>query len=107
MPPSFPTLRASDLLSPEPTRTAIEALPEEVTLGFAPYGSDLQEWVDRARAAGHGVVLQAPMEPERFPENDPGPHTLLTGLPPAKNLERLDWVPGRIEGYVGDRKSVG
>lgn len=88
-------------LSPEPTRTAIEALPEEVTLGFAPYGSDLQEWVDRARAAGHEVVLQAPMEPERFPENDPGPHTLLTGLPPAKNLERLDWILGRFDGYVG------
>ena len=88
-------------LSPEPTRTAIEALPAEVTLGFAPYGSDLQEWVDRARAAGHEVVLQAPMEPERFPENDPGPHTLLTGLPPAKNLERLDWILGRFDGYVG------
>jgi polysaccharide deacetylase 2 family uncharacterized protein YibQ len=88
-------------LSPEPTRAAIKELPGEVTLGFAPYGSDLQKWVDQARAAGHEVVLQAPMEPERFPENDPGPHTLLTGLQPAENLERLDWVLGRIKGYVG------
>jgi hypothetical protein len=88
-------------LSPEPTRAAIKELPPEVTLGVAPYGSDLQKWVDQARAAGHEVVLQAPMEPERFPENDPGPHTLLTGLAPAENLERLDWVLGRIRGYVG------
>ena len=37
-----------------------------------------------ARAAGHEVLLQAPMEPFDYPDNDPGPQTLLTSLSPIK-----------------------
>jgi polysaccharide deacetylase 2 family uncharacterized protein YibQ len=35
-------------------------------------------WNDRSRARedGHEVMLQVPMEPFDYPDNDPGPHTL-------------------------------
>jgi hypothetical protein len=37
-------------LSQTGTQKAIEALPEDVTLAFAPLGSSLQRWVEKARA---------------------------------------------------------
>ena len=54
-----------------------------------------------ARAAGHEVLLSLPMEPTDFPNTDPGPQTLLTTLTPRQNMERLNWVLERAQGYVG------
>ena len=34
-------------ISESATAHAIEALPPEVTLSFAPYGSNLQQWIDK------------------------------------------------------------
>jgi polysaccharide deacetylase 2 family uncharacterized protein YibQ len=76
-------------------------VPGGVTLAFAPYGRNLQDYVNQARAAGHEVLLQVPMEPMDYPTNDPGPHTLLTSLTINNNLKRLDWLFGRFAGYVG------
>ncbi len=82
------------------TADAIATLPGPVTLAFIPYGSDAS-WVARARAAGHEVLLQVPMEPFDYPDNDPGPETLLTSLNPQQNMDRLHWVMSRFQGYVG------
>jgi uncharacterized protein len=57
--------------------------------------------VGRARAGGHEVMLQIPMEPFDFPENDPGPHTLTVNAGEAENREKLNWVMGRFSGYTG------
>ena len=62
------------------TADALGKLPGPVTLAFAPYGSDLEQLVARARGEGHEVLLQVPMEPFDYPDNDPGPQTLLTSL---------------------------
>jgi hypothetical protein len=88
-------------LSQATTMAAIQQLPGGVTLAFAPYGRNLQDYVNQARAAGHEVLLQVPMEPMDYPTNDPGPHTLLTSLTINHNLKRLDWLLGRFAGYVG------
>ena len=50
-------------LNAKSTRQAIEQLPPEVTLSFVPYADGLQGWIDLARANGHEVLLEAPMEP--------------------------------------------
>jgi polysaccharide deacetylase 2 family uncharacterized protein YibQ len=47
------------------------------------------------------------MEPINFPVNDPGPRALLTSLSAQQNLERLDWVLGRVNGYVGVTNHMG
>jgi polysaccharide deacetylase 2 family uncharacterized protein YibQ len=83
------------------TAAAISKLPAAVTLAFAPYGSDLDQHVTRAREDGHEVMLQAPMEPFDFPDNDPGPHTLTVDAKAQDNIERLHWVMARFTGYVG------
>jgi hypothetical protein len=60
-------------LNSRATQAAIETLPGEITLSFSPYAEGLQGWVDMARAHGHEVLIEAPMEPVDFPDNDPGP----------------------------------
>lgn len=88
-------------ISQSSTSEAIARLPGPVSLAFAPYGADLEKTVQRARGEGHEVFLQVPMEPFDYPDNDPGPHTLLTGPKGTDNLDRLQWVLGRVTGYVG------
>ena len=88
-------------ISQNGTADAITKLPGSVSLAFAPYGAELERTVQRARSEGHEVFLQLPMEPFDYPDNDPGPHTLLTGPKSADNIDRLHWVLGRFTGYVG------
>jgi len=94
-------------LSIKGTNAAIKRLPEQVTLGFAPYGKNLQSWIKKARDHGHEVLLQIPMEPYDFPDNDPGPYTLLTSLTAAENTERLRWLMTRFVGYAGVTNYMG
>jgi polysaccharide deacetylase 2 family uncharacterized protein YibQ len=90
-------------LGPSPTAidTAINHLPAGVSLGFVPYRRGLGEWINLARASGHEVLLNLPMEPANYPADDPGPEALLTALDPPANLERLNWVMSQATGYVG------
>jgi polysaccharide deacetylase 2 family uncharacterized protein YibQ len=81
-------------------------LPGAVTLAFTPYGNDLEKLVGRARA-DHEVLLQAPMEPFDYPDNDPGPQTLLTSLSAEQNVDRLQWLMSRFQGYVGIANYMG
>lgn len=88
-------------LSRNATREALDKLPGEVTLAFAPYGPDLAAEAARARAHGHEIMLHAPMEPIDYPANDPGPKTLTASVDAARNIERLRWLMSRFPGYVG------
>ncbi len=45
--------------------------------------------------------MQIPMEPFDYPDNDPGPQTLLAASTPEQNLERLQFHMSRFQGYVG------
>lgn len=86
---------------------AIDALPNDVTLAFAPYGRSLANSVAAARGAGHEVMLEVPMEPFDYPQNDPGPHTILTGDSPRANLDKLFWLMARFGGYFGVINNMG
>ncbi len=94
-------------LSSAATEAAIQGLPGGITLAFQPYGEDLQQWIGLARAAGHEVLLNLPMEPVDYPSSDPGPQALFTALTPQENLTRLDWVLSRVTGYVGVTNFMG
>ncbi len=88
-------------LSQTTTQEALRVLPPDVTLAFAPYGSSLDRWVQNARGDGHELLLQVPMEPFDYPDNDPGPHTLLASASPEINADRLEWLMSRITNYAG------
>jgi hypothetical protein len=89
------------------SRRAIAQLPPEVTLGFSAYAPDLQSWIDAARAAGHEVLIELPMEPFDYPENDPGEHTLLTTAGAGANIGRLEWLMSRATGYFAVMNYLG
>ena len=89
------------------TSEALAKLPAPVTLAFAPYSADLDRLVARARGEGHEVLLQVPMEPFDYPDNDPGPQTLLTTLGADQNVDRLHWLMSRFQGYVGISNYMG
>jgi uncharacterized protein len=88
-------------LNAEGTANAIARLPGAISLGFAPYGGDLEREAAEAREAGHEIWLQAPMEPFAYPDENPGPHTLLSAAAADENLDSLHWLMSRFPGYVG------
>jgi polysaccharide deacetylase 2 family uncharacterized protein YibQ len=94
-------------LNAKETRQAIEQLPPEITLSFVPYADGLQGWIDLARANGHEVLLEAPMEPKDYPDNDPGPYTLLTAATSADLTGKVDWLLSRATGYFGVTNYLG
>ncbi len=88
-------------LSQTGTQRAIRELPGEVTLAFAASGNSLQRWMQEARRAGHEILLQLPLEPFDYPQNDPGPYTLRTDMSEAQNLAELHRAMARITNYTG------
>jgi uncharacterized protein len=94
-------------ISAATTAEALAKLPAAVTFAFAPYGADIARVAGRARSEGHELLLQLPMEPFDYPDNDPGPQTLLTGLSPDQNVDRMHWLMSRMQGYVGVANFMG
>ncbi len=90
-----------------PPKTVLKGLPAPVSVAYGAYGRSLQDAVAEARADGHEVLLQIPLEPQNYPTVDPGPHTLLTTLPPTDNIKRLQWLMSRYTGYVGVTNHMG
>jgi polysaccharide deacetylase 2 family uncharacterized protein YibQ len=75
-------------------------MPADVTLAFTPQAPSVAADVTAARAQGHEVLLELPMEPQDYPSTDPGLHTLTTDAD-AKNALRLKWLMSRAAGYAG------
>ena len=79
----------------------IKILPQEITLGFAPYGKALEAHVNAARMAGHELLLQVPMDSFDDQANSSVPETLLTTEDESTNLAHLRRLMGRMSGYIG------
>jgi uncharacterized protein len=90
-----------------PDGDIIKGLPPPISIAYGAYGRSLQERVSQARAEGHEVLLAIPLEPNDYPAEDPGPHTLLTTLPTPENIKRLQWLMSRYTGYVGVTNYMG
>lgn len=93
-----------------PQRDATNAtfhLPAAISLSFSPYAEDLPSLFERARLAGHEVLIEIPMEPVDYPTNDPGPHTLRASGTVDANIERLTWVLSRAPGYFAVTGATG
>ena len=94
-------------ISAKATSAALAGLPPGVTLAFAPYANDVQNWVLTARQKGHEVLLEVPMEPYDFPDSDPGQYTLRAGVGEDSNTKRLVWALTRFTGYTGVTNLLG
>ena len=94
-------------ISQTSTQQAIKTLPPSVTLAFAPYGNSLKRWMEASRRKGHELLLQLPMEPIDYPQNNPGAHTLKADANLQENIANLHWSMSRITNYVGVMNYLG
>lgn len=94
-------------LSQTGSMEAVDKLPPEVTLGFAPQGNSLQRWMQAARQNGHELVLQLPMEPFDYPRVNPGRNTLTVDDGPQKNQASVLWALSRMTNYAGIMNYMG
>ena len=106
-PPRIAVLVTGFGLPDAPSPDVLKDLPAPVSVAYGAYGRGLQDGVSEVRAKGHEVLLQIPLEPNNYPTEDPGPHTLLTSLPAEENLKRLQWLMSRYTGYVGVTNQMG
>lgn len=83
------------------TQLAIDDLPAEVTLSFALDSKRLDHWIKTARADGHEVLIEVPMEAYDYGRMNMHPDTLLAGADARANLTRLEAVLARTSGYFG------
>ncbi len=88
-------------LSDKISAKAITTLPAAISMAISPYARMMQPKVTGARAYGHEVWLQLPIQDSSFGINDPGPATLLSGIKKEQNIMRLKTTLGRATGYVG------
>ena len=94
-------------LSQTGTQRALKVLPEEITLAFAANGNSLSRWMPEARRGGHEILLQVPLEPFDYPDNDPGPLTLLHDNSEARNLKLLHESMAKMTNYTGVMNYLG
>ena len=83
------------------TQLAIDDLPAEVTLSFALDSKRLDYWIKTARADGHEVLIEVPMEAYDYGRMKMHPDTLLAAADAKSNLARLDTILSRTSGYFG------
>lgn len=84
------------------TQRAIDELPPAVTLSFAAQTPGLQGWVNKARARGHEVLLEIPMEGNTFDATAQGSErTLRASLNADENRQHLHYGLSRAQGYAG------
>jgi uncharacterized protein len=83
------------------TKLAIDDLPADVTLSFALDSKRLDYWIKTARADGHEVLIEVPMEAYDYGRMKMHTDTLLAGADAKANLARLEAILGRTSGYFG------
>ncbi len=88
-------------LSKKTSDSALEQLPEGVTLALSPYSQDVQTWTTSARQRGHEVWMGLPLQSQDFGVNDSGSQTLLVSASLDQNKNRLLTTLGKSTGYVG------
>ena len=83
------------------------ALPYPLTLAILPNEGRVRALIDRARSNGHELLVHLPMEPEDYPEKDPGDDAVLVNQE-EKTIRRLvRSAIRRVPGAVGVNNHMG
>jgi len=82
-------------------------LPVPVTFAVLPYAPHAQAACQRISRAGAQALLHMPMEPESYPDKDPGPGALLTALGPDEIVGRLERALARTPCAIGVNNHMG
>jgi polysaccharide deacetylase 2 family uncharacterized protein YibQ len=82
---------------------AITGLPAEVSLSFSPAAPELADWIAAARAFGHEVLVDLPLQSKR--KRDIGAQGLLIGLNEGEIGRRVEAIADSapaVFGFAGD-----
>jgi polysaccharide deacetylase 2 family uncharacterized protein YibQ len=85
------------------------SLDAVLTFSVFPHSPFQKAFVKKAAAKGHEIMLHLPMEPNGFPEIDPGPGALLTSMSPDELIcqlnENLDAIPSikGVNNHMGSK----
>jgi polysaccharide deacetylase 2 family uncharacterized protein YibQ len=88
-------------LDREQTTQILTTFKGKATFAFSPYSSNLQGQIQEAANLGNQVLVALPMEPYTFPNPDPGPHTLLTGVKAEENILKTKDILKKIPNGIG------
>jgi polysaccharide deacetylase 2 family uncharacterized protein YibQ len=83
-----------------------------LTISLLPFGRFTRQIAADARAKGHEIMLHLPMEPNEFPDVDPGQGALLLNMSPDELITQLktdlDLIPGikGVNNHMGSAISV-
>lgn len=95
-------------------RVAEKFLTLDAVLTFSvfPYSPFQQRIIRKAHAKGFEIMLHLPMEPDEYPEVDPGPDALLTSMSPDelidqlnKNLDAVPLIKG-VNNHMGSKMTT-
>lgn len=86
-------------LSEKSSQMALDILPPEISFLLSPYAALPLEWVKLARAKGHEVWLDVPVQSHKYP--DSGLRTMFHHQNLNEKIESLHGSLARALGYVG------
>jgi polysaccharide deacetylase 2 family uncharacterized protein YibQ len=82
-------------------------LDAPLTLSVLPYGPFSQQLAAQARAMGHEIMLHLPMEPNEYPQVNPGPGALLSHMSPDEMIAQLQADLLQFPGLKGVNNHMG
>ena len=88
------------------------SLDAVLTFSVFPHSPFQQRIIRKAHAKGFEIMLHLPMEPDEYPEVDPGPDALLTSMSPDelidqlnKNLDAVPLIKG-VNNHMGSKMTT-
>lgn len=76
-------------------------MDDRIGLSFVPYASAITSWTAASRLTGHEMYVELPLQAASYPNDDPGPYSILAAHSNTENLKNLAWAMSRFQGYVG------
>jgi polysaccharide deacetylase 2 family uncharacterized protein YibQ len=82
-------------------------LDAPLTFSMLPYGTFSKQIMAEARSKGLEIMLHLPMEPNEYPQVDPGPGALLTQMTPDQLIAQLNQNLDQFSGLKGVNNHMG
>lgn len=85
----------------------IKDFDKNITIGINAAQKDRDYLKDYALKCKHEVFFLLPFEPIEFPDNNPGPLTILTGVTSDENIYKMNLLLGGGDGVTGIINTIG
>jgi len=89
------------------SQEAITMLPAAISFGITPYGAHIADVAALARASGHEIILEIPMQAANPAIENAGNEALVMAGPITLDQPMLDWDLSQIKGYAGVTDAIG